>query len=43
MNENDLRDALDDRADALAVGPAPIDAMTRSAGRTRRRNALVTG
>ncbi len=43
MNENDLMNALDDRADSILVGPAPIDTMTRAAARTRRRQTLVAG
>lgn len=43
MNEQDLMEALEDRVGDVPVGPAPVDAMTTSAARTRRRTGIVAG
>lgn len=43
MNEHDLIDALEDHAADVPVGPAPLDTMTRSAGRARRRRGVLGG
>ncbi|MDO9456200.1 PASTA domain-containing protein [Nocardioides sp.] len=43
MNEHDLVDALEDHAADVTVGPAPVDSMTRTATRTRRRRGALGG
>jgi hypothetical protein len=43
MDENDLVTALEERADDVTPGPAPVDRMTRDASATRRRRGLVVG
>jgi hypothetical protein len=43
MDENDLVTALEERADDVTPGPAPIDRMTRDAGAVRRRRGLLAG